>query len=69
MLKFAIVKVRENEETLVRWRNSKDEAMRSGAEYFEDIPKGEGTVSVEEVELDPRGQWIGGRRRIHYVWY
>ena len=69
MLKFAIVKVREKEETLVRWRNSKDEAMRSGAEYFEDIPKGEGIVSVEEVELDLRGQWIGGRRRIHYVWY
>ena len=69
MWKYAVVKVRENEETIIQWCNSKDEAMRYGAEYFADLPKGEGIVSVDEVELDARGQWIGGCRRIHHVWY
>ena len=52
MWKFAVVKVKENEETIIRCCNSKDEAMQLGADYFEKLPKGDGVVSVEEVELD-----------------
>lgn len=69
MWKFAVVKVKENEETIIRCCNSKDEAMQLGADYFEKLPKGDGVVSVEEVELDYKGKPIGGHRVIHHVWY
>ena len=68
MRKFAVVKARGNEETIIRWCNSKDEAMQSGADYFETLPKGEGIVSVEELEPDRKERPIGGLRIIHYVW-
>lgn len=69
MWKFAVVKVKVNEETIIQCCNSKDEAMQSGADYFADLPKGEGIVSVDEVELDDRGQLVGGCKKIHHVWY
>lgn len=69
MWKFAVVKVKENEETIIQFCNSKDEAMQSGADYFEKLPKGDGVVSVEEVELDCKERPIGGLRVIHHVWY
>lgn len=39
MWKFAVVKAKENEETIIQFCNSKVEAMQSGADYFEKLPK------------------------------
>ena len=68
MWRFAVVKTRDNKEAIVRWCESKDEAMQSGAKYFSELPKGEGIISVEEIELNDEVQFISGSRMIHYVW-
>ena len=65
MWKFVVVKTKGNCAKIVRRCGSLEEAMRSGAQYFEAMPEKEGIVSVEAAETVMRPGW----RKIYHVWY
>jgi len=68
MWKFVVMRTKGNDAEIVRWCESKVEAVQFGEAYFAALPKEEGVVSVDEVETDEQGRRIEGYKRVHHVW-
>ena len=69
MWKYTITRIKGNDAEFIQVFDTKDEAMKFGAKYFLSLPKGEGIVSLDAIEVDENSQRIGDYQKVYHVWY
>lgn len=68
MLKFALILIKDNEQTVINTFENKDEAIENGKSYYENECSGKDTLACILADFDENNQRTDRKCRIYKVW-
>ena len=68
-MKYAVIKTLGNDEQVLKWFQSKDEAIDYGRDYFSSMRPGDGVLTVEGFRTDENGKITGAQRQMIIGWH